>query len=107
MDIGRRMFLLPVLQNLRKPGLFIISNENVHGSILQKFLACGLYVAAGRNDYRIRIHFLCPVEHLTGFPVRHIGDTAGIYNIGICFFIKRNDLISPLFQDFLHCLCLI
>ena len=106
-DMSRGMLFLPGPQDLRKVLLLIVSNQDIHRAVLKKLLSGRLHVAAGRRHHRVRVHLLCPVQHLPGFAVRNIGHAAGIDDIQVGFFPEGNDLISVFFQDFLHGLRLI
>ena len=85
----------------------IVSQDNINTRICIFSGILRLYIAACRHYYRIRIHLPGPVEHLPGFPVRDIGHSTGIDDVNIRPFPEGNDLISGLFQHFLHGLCFI
>ena len=83
----------------------VIANHNVHA--VRYFLRLFLHItAAGRHD-GVRVHLPGAVQHLAGFPIRHVRHRTGIDNIYICLFMKRHDLIAAVLQQFLHGLRLI
>ena len=99
--LGIRIFLfLIIFQDLDNILLLVISDDNIDS--IRDVIFSGLHVTATGNDNRIRIHLSCPVQHLSGFPVCHICHRTGIDDIHICTFLKRHNLISMLFQQFLH-----
>ena len=99
--LGIRIFLfLIIFQDLDNILLLVISDDNIDS--IRDVIFSGLHVTATGNDNRIRIHLSCPVQHLSGFPVCHICHRTGINDIHICTFLKRHNLISMLFQQFLH-----
>ena len=84
--------------------LLIISKDQIYGSICFQFLCICLNIAACSYYDCVRVHFFCFVKHLTRFAVCNIGNCTGIYNIYICPFCKRHNLISRFFQKLLHSL---
>ena len=70
------------------------------------FLDC-FEAVSGSYHNGVGIHLFGTVKHLPGFPVCHIGHRTGVDHIDICQIMKRYDLISVLFQQFLHRFCFI
>ena len=98
--------LLPIVfQDSGKLLLFVVTDHDIDPFL--QLISPRLHIAACRNNNRIGIHFSCPVNHLSGFPVCHIGYCTGINNIDVGFIMKGNDLITALFQNLLHRFCFI
>ena len=85
--------------------LFIISKHDINTGIHFSLLC--LHITSRCNNHCIRIHFPCPVQHLTGLSVCNIRHGTGVDHIDICPLFKRDNLISGLFQHFLHSLSFI
>ena len=80
----------------------VIADDHVYGGVLFQLFSCRLHVAACCHHHCVRIHFLCPVQHLPGLAVRDIGDRTGVDHIHIGLLLKRHDLIARLLQKLLH-----
>ena len=94
------LFFFIIFQDFNNILLLIITNDNIN--TFRDIIFLSLYIAAAGNNNRIRVHLSCFMKHLSGLPVRHIRDGTGINDIDIRTFLKRHDLISMLFQQFLH-----
>ena len=89
------MLLQIRLQNLHDILFMLVSHRQINAVVHSVFLA-RLYKAPDRNDNRVRIFVLCPVQHLTALPVCNVGYGTGIYNINVRIGIKRYNFISPI-----------
>ena len=91
------LFREKLLQDqLRDPALVPVRYQEVNGGIPQDRLHAfvlhgGVHITACRNDEGLRIQLLCPMKHLAGFLVRHIGDRTGIDDVDIRW-IRKGDL---------------
>ena len=89
------MLLQIRLQNLHDILFMLVSHRQINAVVHSVFLV-RLYKAPDRNDNRVRIFVLCPVQHLTALPVCNVGYGTGIYNINVRIGIKRHNFISPI-----------
>ena len=97
------MFFLILFQNFHDLCLLIISEDQVNRVVFFEFFCVCLCIASGSYHDRIRVHFFCLVQHLSGFTVCNIRNRTGIDQIYVRSFRKRYDLISCFFQKLLHC----
>ena len=96
--VGR--FVFPKQRNQLM--LFIVPDHDVDRLIHEGLRLLGLHIAPGSHNDRIRILLLRPVQHLSGFAVRHVGHRTGIDDVDIRILRERHDLISRLLQNLLH-----
>ena len=83
-----------LLQAFHQVLLPVISDDDIHGVILREGLPRRLHIAPGCHHGRLRVQFLCPVQHLSGLLVRNIRHGAGIDDIDIRLLRKVHDLIA-------------
>ena len=127
MDSGKHHFLIPMFRKCTHLFHYVFFFPAAHASSRIRNDAVGtelvaailyiliqlthirlrLHITAGRYDHCIRILFSGTMDHLSGLAVCHIRHRAGIDHIDICQIMKRYDLISVLFQQFLHRFCFI
>ena len=72
------MLLLIFLEHLDNISFLIVSKDQVYCLIFIQFPLICLYITSGCDHNSIRVHFLCFVQHLSGFTVCNIGYCTGI-----------------------------
>ena len=107
LHLFRNVFFKIFFQKADQILFFIIPDYNIYILIQLTHIRLRLHITAGRYDHCIRILFSGTMDHLSGLAVCHIRHRAGIDHIDICQIMKRYDLISVLFQQFLHRFCFI
>ena len=106
-DIFFPLTLLIFLKNLHQISFFIISDHQINRIVRFQLFFCRLYIASHRCYHCLRIHLFCLMQHLSGLAVSDIRNRTGIDYVNIRSRLKRNNLVSCLFQHLLHRLCLI
>ena len=101
------MLVFIFFQDSQQILFLIIANHNINTGIYLLLVLLRLHIASRSDHHRIRIHLPGPVEHLPGLAVRNICHGAGVNNVDIRAFFKRNDLIPCILQHFLHRLSLV
>ena len=72
------VLLLIFLEYLDNISLLIVSKDQVYSLIFIQFPFICLYITSGCDHDSIRVHFLCFVQHLSGFTVCNVGYCTGI-----------------------------
>ena len=96
-----------MFQNTDQIFFAVISDNNVDCRVFFQLSSCCLHITSGCHHDRMRIHFLCFVQHLSGLAVCHIRHRTGVDHINIRPRCKRHNLIPCFFQKLLHRLRLI
>ena len=96
-----------IFQNLYNLFFLIITDYHIDSGFFHCCFLCCLGVASCSHYYCIRIFLFCPMQHLTGFPVRHVGNRTGINHINICVFMKLHNGCTLCSKQCLHSFCLV
>ena len=67
-----------MFQNTDQIFFAVISDNNVDRRVFFQLSSCCLHITSGCHHDRMRIHFLCFVQHLSGFTICNVGYCTGI-----------------------------
>ena len=82
--------------------LFIIPNNQIDQRIFFQFFFSHLGIASNGCHHGIRIQLLCPVQHLSGLPLRYIRHRTCVDDINIRTFFGTDDFSPCIRQHVKH-----